>query len=76
MKITYPISTTSVVVATNDTVRPIEVVPAIRHARILPVVEVTSATSSSNVLWVVTCHVVDYGIWVDSVEINFEISVM
>lgn len=66
LAVTYPISAAAVVVALNDTVGPVEVVPAIRHARVAPVAEVGGAATGTSVLIPCACHVVDDGIDVDS----------
>lgn len=66
LAVTYPISAAAVVMALNYTVRPVEVVPAVRHARVVPVTEVGGATTGTSVLIPCARHVVDNGIDVDS----------
>lgn len=66
--VTYPIWTATIIVPINITMGIVEIHTSVRHIRIVPGIEVSSATISTDIIVPRSCHMIDDCINVDPVE--------
>lgn len=66
--VTHTPSVILIVLAVDDAVRPVEVLAAEGHGRVVPLPEDGCAAGGTHVLWWFACHVVNYCVYVNPAD--------